>query len=56
MRECGADTGRGLPDVTPVATGGYVEAVNLGESHGVGVPEQLRGVCRLLVPNVRDAL
>ena len=56
VRECGADISRGLPDVAPVATGGYVEAVNLRESHGVGIPEQLRGVCRLLVPNVRDAL
>ena len=50
--ERGADVGRGLPNVAPVAALWDVEAVNLREVDRLGVAEERRGVSRLLVPDV----
>ena len=56
VRERGADVGRRFADVAPVAALRDVEAVHLGEVDRIGVTEERRGVSRLLVPDVGDAL
>ena len=52
----GADVGRRLADVVPVAALGDDEAVDLGEVDRVGVAEELGRLGRLLVPDVADPL
>lgn len=56
VRQRGAHVGRGFPNVAPVAALRDDEAVNLWEVDRLGVPEERRGSCRLLVPDIRNAL
>ena len=55
-RQRGADAGRRLADVPPVAPVGQLEAVQLGKVAQVDVAVFLPGLGRLLVPDVADPL
>lgn len=52
----GADVGRGLADVPPMAALGDLEAMDLGEERGLGLAEGLGGLGGLLIPDIADPL
>ena len=56
MLEGGADVGGRLSDISPVATFGYLESVDLWEVERVFFAVQLRSFGRLVIPDVADPL